>query len=221
MELQFKSVLVKNFHDLNFNDWSNNCSSRNCCNDSGSWVYWRKRVILDIMESTAQNCRPCQVWFWSSNQLQPDARKLRLRMPLWIELSQSPECFSANCFQMQVLEKIPKVLLLENSHLIIHLWSRLSFQEVFLVPFHPLSNRIVHTYSKLLRRYWAPFQNEWFGISVLCLKHPHWSVWCLCHSSFSEFHESKHWYSWILDGPISLSRSTIWVAVKSHFPSGV
>ena len=35
----FKSTSVKNFYDLNFNDWSNNCSSRNCCKDSGSWVY--------------------------------------------------------------------------------------------------------------------------------------------------------------------------------------
>ena len=41
------------------------------------------------MESTAQNRRPRQVWFCSSDQLQPDAQKLRLRMHLWIELSQT------------------------------------------------------------------------------------------------------------------------------------
>ena len=61
------------------------------------------------MESTVQNRRPRQVWFRSSYQMQPDARKLCLRIPLLIELSRtvirSPECFSANCFQMQVLKK--------------------------------------------------------------------------------------------------------------------
>ena len=41
----FKSTFVKNFHDLNFNDWSNNCSSRNCCKDSGSWVYSGKCIL--------------------------------------------------------------------------------------------------------------------------------------------------------------------------------
>ena len=63
------------------------------------------------------------------------------------------------------------------SHLSIHLWSRiLSFQVVFLVPFLPLSNRIVHTNLKLVRHHWADLQNEWFGTRALCLKHPHWSV---------------------------------------------
>ena len=138
------------------------------------------------MQWSVQNRRPRQVWFCSSYQMQP----------LWIEVSRtvirSPECFSANCFQMQVLEKIPTVSLRENSHLIIRNWSRiLSLQEVFLVPFLHLSNRIVHFNSKLLRGYWADLQNEWFGIRALCLKHPHWSVWCLCHTSFAEFHDSK------------------------------
>ena len=113
------------------------------------------------------------------------------------EGGEGPECFPATCFQIQVLEGTPNVLLLVISHLSIHLWSRILFR--FLVPFLPLSNRIVHTKSKLLCTYWADVQSEWFGTRVRCSKHPHWSVWCLCHSSCSEFHDSKHWYSWIPD----------------------
>ena len=121
-----------------------------------------KTYILCKMESTAQNRRPCQVWFCSSYQLRPDVQNLRVRNPLWIELSQtvvrSPECVSANCFQMQGSEKIPKGLLLENSHFIVHLCSRiLSFQELFLVPFLPLSSRNLHNNSKP-----APQILSWF-----------------------------------------------------------
>ena len=58
-------------------------------------------------------------------------------------VSRSPECFPANCFQILVLEKIPKVLLLVISHLPIHLWSRIL--PVSTVHFLPLSSRIVHT----------------------------------------------------------------------------
>ena len=141
------------------------------------------------MEWSAQNSHPRQVSFCSSHQLKPDARKLRLRKPLWSILPRtvirSPESFSANCFQMLVLEKIPKVSLLVISHLSRHSWSRiLSFREVFLVPFLPLSNRIVHANSKLLRKYWADLLSELFGIRARCLKHPRWSVWCLCYSFF-------------------------------------
>ena len=41
----FKSILVKMFHDLNFNGWSKKCSSRKCCKVSGLWVYSRKGVF--------------------------------------------------------------------------------------------------------------------------------------------------------------------------------
>ena len=51
------------------------------------------------------------------------------------------KCFPANCFHMQVLEKIPKVLLLVIPLLSIHLRSRIL--SVFLVPFLPLTNWIV------------------------------------------------------------------------------
>ena len=44
----------------------------------------------------------------------------------------SPECFPANCFQIPVLEKIPKVLLHVISHLSIHLWSQILY--VFSCP---------------------------------------------------------------------------------------
>ena len=151
--------------------------------------------------------------------MQPDARKLRLRIPLWIGLSRTvircAECFSANCFQMQVLEKIPKVLLLEDSRLIIHIRSRiLSLQEVFLVPFLPVSNRIVHSNSKLLRRHWADLKNEWFGMRVLCLKHPH-----LVSRSFfsSRIPRLKALMLCNTGWPVSLNRSIIWVAAESRF----
>ena len=88
---------------------------------------------------------------------------------------------------MLVLEKTQKFLRLYYSHLTIHLSSRiLSMQEVFLIPFLPLSNRTAHTNAKLLRKYWADSQNEWFGIRARCLKHPHWSVWCLCYFLFQD-----------------------------------
>ena len=42
----FTSMLIKNFHNLNFNNCSNNCSSRNCCKDSGLWLHSRKRLFF-------------------------------------------------------------------------------------------------------------------------------------------------------------------------------
>ena len=61
----FKSILVKIFYDLNFNDWFNNCSSRNCCKDSGLGEgrggSLEKTYILCLMESTVRNRRPRQV----------------------------------------------------------------------------------------------------------------------------------------------------------------
>ena len=80
------------------------------------------------------------------------------------------------------------------------------------------------TILRLLRRYWADLQSELFDVKVPCSKHPHWSVWCLCYSSFfffSEFHDTKHWYSWTLDDLCLWIVPPIWVAVESHFPSSV
>ena len=136
--------------------------------------------------------------------MQPDARKLRLRIPLGIELSwaviRSPECFSADCFQMQVLENIPKVLLLENSHLIIHLWSRiLLFHDVFLVPF---SSSVKPNCSHLFEP--APQILSWLTERTIRNKSSVFGASALkCMVSlllfFSEFHDSNHWYSWKLD----------------------
>ena len=107
----FKSMLVKNFHYRKFNDWYNNSSSRKCCKKSGLWVCSRK-CGLCRMESTAQNRRPRQVEFCSSHQLIPCASTMRVRKPLWIELSRpairSPDCFPTNCDQMLVLEGYQK-----------------------------------------------------------------------------------------------------------------
>ena len=77
-----------------------------------------------------------------------------------------------------------------------HTWI-LSFQDVFRVPFLPLSNRIVHTNSKLLRKYWAHLQNEWFGTRAVFEASALKSMVSLLFF-FSGFHDSKHWYSWIL-----------------------
>ena len=44
MELQFQVHIFTIFHDFNFNDWSNECSSKDCCTNSGLWVCSRKCV---------------------------------------------------------------------------------------------------------------------------------------------------------------------------------
>ena len=80
-------------------------------------------------------------------QLKFGAWMMRFRKPLWIELFRtvirSPECFPQSVSRCWSWRR-RKVLLLVISHLSIHLWSRsLPFQEVFIVPFLPLSNRIV------------------------------------------------------------------------------
>ena len=141
-------------------------------------------------------------------------------MLLWVELSQpgirSPECFSANCFQMLVLETIPTVSLLENSHLTIHLWSRiLSLQEVFLIPFLTLSGRIVYTNSKLLRRYWALIMND--SESELCVWSIHFEVYCV--SVVFRIPRLKALIVLNTGRPVSLNRSTTSVAVESNFLS--
>ena len=74
----FKSILVKNFHDLNFNDWSKNSSPRNCCKDSGLRVLLENVCILDIMEQVTQNRRPRQVEFYASSRLIHDVQAKRL-----------------------------------------------------------------------------------------------------------------------------------------------
>ena len=183
----FKSVLVKNFHDVNFNDWSHNCSSWNCCNGSGLSLLEKA-----CMEWSAHNRRPRQVEFCRSYQLIPCAGKMRGRKPLWIDLSRTliriPECFPANCFQKLFLEKIQKFYFLWLCTCQKNLWSRIL--SVFSVLVLPLSGGIFHTNSKVLRKYWADLPNEWIGIRARCLEHPRWSVWFLFLYTFSEFHDS-------------------------------
>ena len=69
--------------------------------------------------------------------------------------------------------------------------------EVFL-KFHQTSDQTLHSRRQLVGRCWADLLSESFAIGVLCSKHPHWSVWSLCYSFFSEFHDTKHWYFRIL-----------------------
>ena len=132
--------------------------------------------------------------------------------PLWIELSRtvirSSECVSVNCFQILVLEKIPEVLLLVISRLSKHHWSRYFFlvnlstscylQINWLALFFLVKPNCSHQFVTV-RKCWADLQNEWFGIRSLCSKYPGWSARCLCRPSCTEFHDSKHLDSWILD----------------------
>ena len=131
----------KKIHDLNFNDWSYNCSRRNCCKDSDL----ENVCILDMTEQVAHNRRPRQVEFYTSSQLIHDVQAKRLRM------LRSSKCFLANCFQMPFSEEIPKVKLRVTSRLSTSFCSQISD---FLVPFLPLSNRVVHTNSPRLRISW-------------------------------------------------------------------
>ena len=45
MGLQFQVHMVQEFNGFDFNHWSNNCSSRDCCKVSGLWVCLRKCVF--------------------------------------------------------------------------------------------------------------------------------------------------------------------------------
>ena len=58
--------------------------------------------------------------------------------------------------------------------------------------------RTLHTSSRVSRGYLTDLLSESFEIRLLYSKHPHWSVWYLCCSFFSEFNDPKHLYSWIL-----------------------
>ena len=142
-----------------------------------------KVYFLCIMDWSAQNRRPRHVWFCSSYQLKPSARTMRLRKPLWIELFRtvirSPECFP---------QAVSRCLSWRRYHKFCFLWfhtCQYTFGHGFLY-LCLLSSRIVLTNSKLLR-----------------LKHPFWSVWCLCYSDAG----------W----PVSLNRCTMWVAESPIF----
>ena len=123
MELQFQVHIVQNFHDLNFSDWSNNRSSRNCCKVCGLDFTRENNYFLH----TGINCpKPSSsgrvLW------LIPDANPMHEN---WIPLSRtvirSPECFPAFCFQMLVLEETPKSSLLVNSRSSVFLCPRILF----------------------------------------------------------------------------------------------
>ena len=160
-----------------------------------------KVFVLCIMEWSGQNRRPRQVEFCGSYQLIPCAGTMRVRKVLVnrnVSDSDSKSwMFSFKLFPDTSLGEDTKSCTPCDFTLVVT--TPLVTDSFFLVPFLPLSSRIVHTNSKLLRQYWADLQNEWFETRARCLKHPHWSVWCLCYFSFSGFHDSKHWYSWMLD----------------------
>ena len=67
-----------------------------------------------------------------------------------------------------------------------------------LVLSHSALDRTLHTSLRLLHRYWPDLLSAWFGMRVVCSKHPHWSVWFLFLLTFSGFQDSRHWHLWRL-----------------------
>ena len=124
--------MVKNFHD---NDWSNDCSSRNCCRSSGLWVHYSRKRVFSASKSDLPNT---VVLVRSSFVVHTSRYRVPERCKFanpceWNYFVQRFEVMNlASCFQMLVLEEIPKVVLLVTSHMSIHLWSRIL--SVFLVP---------------------------------------------------------------------------------------
>ena len=53
--LDLKSFAVQNFYDVNFNDRSKICFSKNCCKCSGLWVCSRKCVFLAQWDGISKN----------------------------------------------------------------------------------------------------------------------------------------------------------------------
>ena len=52
LNFQFKSIVAKKLYDVNFDDWSNHCSSWNRCIRSGSWVCQRKCMLSENSRHT-------------------------------------------------------------------------------------------------------------------------------------------------------------------------
>ena len=87
--------------------------------------------------------------------------------------------FSANCFQILVLERTKSFTSCDFALVNTPLVAESSFPGGFSRVFSFFVKQNCHTNSKLLRKHWADLQNEWFGTRSLCLKHPYWSVWSL------------------------------------------
>ena len=116
-----KSRLSKIFHNLNFNNWPNNCSPE--------LLQKLQRVsVLDIMEQVVQNRRSRRVEFSSS-------RLLHMFQALTIE----SHYFEAQNVFLQTVSRCHEKLYF--------VWL---VNKAFLVPFLPLSRRIVHTNSSRL-----------------------------------------------------------------------
>ena len=155
----FKNMLFKIFHDLNFDDWSNNCFFRNRCKNSGFRVCSRKYVF-----SAYGTQLPMTVVLVKSSYVFPSSWYPVLEICMFAkpcELNHLIQRFEImNDFLQAVfrcMEGIAKVLLLVISHMLIPLWPRIL--SASFVPFLPLSSRTVHTNSSLCRKCWADVQN--------------------------------------------------------------
>ena len=215
----FKSILDKNFHDLNFNDWSKSCSNK--CS-SKNWRFTRENVFSlhngMICPKPSSSSNLVSLLIPSDTLCPNDASSQTLVNRIVSDSDSKSSMFSRKQFPDTNLGEDTKSFTSCDFTLVNTLTVTDSF--CFSCLFS-LSSRIVHTNSKLLRKYWADLQNEWSVTRARCLKHPHWSVWCLCYFSFIKIPRLKALILLKTGWPVSFNLSTIWAVLESHFPSGV
>ena len=173
----FYSISVKNFHNLNFPNWSNDCSFGNSCHDLGFGEKIEKLSIPGIEEWLFPIRRLHLVEFCAASRLSHDIGSKLFRIIVWAVFYwpalRSSKHFLASCVQLLLSEEIPRVVLLPVFNVV----NTCCPHEDKFVHFLLLSSRIGDTNSLLLRKYWADLQNELFGTRVLCSSNVHWSEW--------------------------------------------
>ena len=187
-------MLSNNVHDLNFNDWSNNCSSKNCCKNSGLWVCSRKCVFSASWNQLSKTVVLTKSSFCISSQLILYAGTMRLRIPLWTELS----CRT----------HVNTSLVTDSFSFLLSLFF-LCQAELFRPNRNCSTNtELIYRMSNLEHELCVQsIRVEVYGISAILL---------LQNSA-----TQKHWYSWILDDLcLWICPPPVWLQ-KSHFPWGV
>ena len=95
----FYYISVKNFHKMNFENWSNDCAFGNSCQNLGFWI-----ISINRKFSTQKsNCSPSVVTIWSNFVLFPSCHKI-------LEVSFSHTCVScvllANSSKLKTFSRI-------------------------------------------------------------------------------------------------------------------
>ena len=108
---ELRSKLSKNFRDLNFHNWSNNCSPRNCCKDLGFRMCSRKCVFLHRVEKLFSNRRPRQIIHPVKTRCLNWASWHSLEKRILTDNVSKFKVFSCKLFQMPLSEEIPQVVL--------------------------------------------------------------------------------------------------------------